>query len=72
MWHPRRFSAMLLSLKLILVRSRPATGRGAHRKRTSVTLAFGRGAVETDFRHAGPVSTGPYGMNAAFTRLESL
>jgi len=29
-------------------------------------------APETDFRHAGLASTGPYRMNAALMRLESL
>jgi hypothetical protein len=37
--------------KLIVVLSRRATGRGAHRK--------------TDFRHTGLASTGPYDMDAA-------
>ena len=43
-------------LKLIVVFSRPATGHGAHRKRTFVPLAS--------------PAPGPYRMNAAFMRLE--
>ena len=39
-----------------------AGGCGAHRPAD-------RGAPETDFRHAGLASTGPYCMNAAFMRL---
>jgi hypothetical protein len=31
-----------------------------------------RRAPETDFRPPGLASPGPYGMNAAFMRLESL
>jgi hypothetical protein len=49
----RRAAALL---KLIVVRSRLAVGRGR--------------APETDFRHADLASTGPYRMNAAFMRLE--
>jgi hypothetical protein len=33
-------------------------------------VAWAPRASETDFRHAGPASLGPYRMNAAFTRLE--
>jgi len=54
---------------LIVVSSRFASSRLA-----SSRLALpGRGlwrAPETDFRHADLASTGPYDMNAAFTRLE--